>query len=343
MRLMERIPAKLAEMDEFICGEPALIAPRIRQPLLARLLQDWETRCTDGLLPSRRDFAPERLRYILGNLILWDVQTDPLVATYRLYGSNFAVHRSGEMTGKRLDQLPDPVMREMALHGLHRVIAERQPLLTRGRYGLSGSDTVVAMETLTLPLASDGREIDMIMHGQFNDFLGYDARLSASGSVVMQCESIDLLQTYVQDARLARLLQDWDQWRARRRLPSRADFELDALDYLDGRLILCEVLAPGGHGPMPRFRYRVMGRHLAAARGFDLTGQCVDEHPDSVFAARAQLAYAQAVERRQPVRIKADAPGSSGQHSRFEALILPLAADGETPDMVLVGQIMTAA
>lgn len=340
---MEQIPSKLADMDEFICGEPVLLASRVRQPLLGRLLRDWQLRCRDGLLPARHDFTPEQLRYILGNLILWDIQAEPLVATYRLYGSNFAIHRSGEMTGKRLDQLPDPVMRDMALHGLRRVLAERLPLLTRGRYTLPGSDTVIAMETLTLPLASDGRSIDMIMHGQFNDFLGYEARLAASGSIVIQCEPLELLQTYLQDPRLTRLLQDWDRWRVRRDLPSYAEFERDTPDYLDGHFVLCDVVPPAEGGAMPRFRYRAIGRHLTEARGFDLTGQYVDEHPDSVFATRAQLAYTQAVERSQPVRVKADAPGGSGQHSRFEALILPLATDGGTADMVLVGQIMAEA
>jgi hypothetical protein len=341
MRPMDRIPAKLAEMDEFICADPALLGPRIRQPLLGRLLQDWQARCVNDLLPARRDFAPEQLRYVLGNLILWDLQGDPPVATYRLYGSNFAIHRSGEMTGKRLDELPDPVMRDMALYGLRCVLAERQPLLSRGRYSLSG-DTVLAVETLSLPLASDGRKIDMILHGQFNNFLGYETRPAAPGSVVMQCEPVHILQGQIQDERLARLLQDWNRWRGRRSLPAQSDFQLAALDYLKDKVFLFDILPQPGDA-MPRFRYRVFGSGIAAFRGFDLTGSCIDEHPDGAFAARAQLAYAQAVARRLPLRAKVDAPGSSGLHSRFEALILPLATDGETPDMVLAGQVMSEA
>lgn len=337
MRIMERFSARMAELDVFECGAPAQLLPHIRQPLLGRLLRDWQARCANGLLPARRDFTPEQLGYILGNLILWDIQGDPPVATYRLYGSNFAIHRIGEMTGKRLDQLPDPAMRSMAMHGLQKVIAERQPLLTRGRYARPG-DTVVAIETLTLPLAGDGHRIDMILHGQFNEFRGYEARLAASGNFVMQCEPVELLQTYLRDPRLGRLLQDWVRWRGRHDLPSRSDFNIEALDYLAGRLVLCDIVPPTPGG-MPRFRYSLFGSDIAETRGFDLTGKHIDEYPDSIFAARAQLACVQATDRRLPLRIKADAPATSRKHSRFEALVLPLAADHETPDTLLVGQI----
>lgn len=170
---MMRIPPTPARMEEFLCAAPELVAPRIRHAPLRRLLEDWRGRCDGDLLPARNRFSPEALRYILGNLILWDVTPEPLTATYRLYGSNFAVHRSGEMTGKTLDQLPDPVMRERALLGLRRILEEKLPLLTRGRYRLAAGVTI-AMETLSLPLASDGRQIDMIMHGQFNDVLSHD-------------------------------------------------------------------------------------------------------------------------------------------------------------------------
>ncbi|HEX6957066.1 MAG TPA: PAS domain-containing protein [Ferrovibrio sp.] len=341
---MEPFPAELADMEEFICATPDLVAPRIRHAMLARLLADWAAQSDGGRrLPARGDFSPERLRYILGNLILWDVSPEPLTATYRLYGSNFAFARGGDMTGKRLDEIPDPVMRRLALHGLRRVMAMRQPLLTRGRYRLRDG-SALASEALTLPLAGDGSRIDMIMHGMFNQMLGpADGISRMPAGVEVACDAPAALAERIADLRLLRLLRDWDSWRQGRPLPPRASFAPETLSYLLGHLFLFDILAPEGAEAGPRFRYRLFGSAIARLRGFDLTGRCIDEHPDGAFGARAHLAYLQAVAARQPLWAKVDAVGEQGMVSRFEGLILPLASDGETPDMVLSAQIMAAA
>lgn len=334
---MEQVLAQLADMEEFICAAPDVLVPRIRHAALARLLQDWQARCADRLLPARGHFQPEDLGYILGNLILWDIQPEPLTATYRLYGSNFAVNRSGEMTGKTMDQLPDPVMRKLSLHGLRRVMAERQPLLTRGRYRLQGGITV-AMETLTLPLASDGRNIDMILHGQFNDTLGYG--VEPVRDLALRCAAPAILQDAIADARLVRLLREWDGWRGGRTLPARTDFKPEMLGYLLGNLLLFDIERPAAPDSMPRFRYRLFGSSIAAFRDFDLTGRCLDEHPDSVFGIRAHLVCLQSVQERLPVRVRAAGRTTDGLSINFEALMLPLAEDGEVPDRMLAAQVM---
>lgn len=334
---MEQFPAQLADMEEFICAAPDLLSPRIQHAALKRLLQDWQQRCSEGRLPARAQFRPEDMRYILGNLILWDVQHQPLKATYRLYGSNFAVHRAGEMTGKTLDQLPDPVMRELSLHGLRRVLAERRPLLTRGRYRLQGGITI-AMETLTLPLATDGHRIDMILHGQFNDALGYD--VAPAGDLIVRCAGPDELLEVVEDARLKRLLREWDGWRDRPALPARSGFRPEMLSYLLGNLLLFDIEQPASEEGMPRFRYRVFGSNIAGFRGFDLTGRCLDEHPDSVFGIRAHLVCLQSAQRRLPVWVRAAGRTRDGLSVNFQALMLPLAEDGKTPDRMLAAQVM---
>lgn len=335
---MELLPAKLAEMEDYICAAPEVIAPRIGQPALANLLRDWQACRQDDRLPGRSDFSPESLRYILGNLILWDITTEPLTATYRLYGSNFAFQRGLDLTGKTLDDLPDPAMRQLAYHGLRRMLQIRQPLFSRGRYSLGGGEAL-AVETLSLPLAGDGQRIDKILHGQFNRRLDSRAR-TAARNVALICDSPDILRSHLEDVRLKRLLEDWDGWRGARQLPARRDVVPEALGYLLGHLFLFDIVPPEAGGVMPRFRYRLFGSAIAEFRGFDLTGRCIDQHPDGAFAARAQLAYAQATAQRLPLWAKVDAVGESGMVSRFEALILPLASDGEHPDMVLAAQVM---
>jgi len=156
---------------------------------------------------------------------------------------------------------------------------------------------------------------------------------------VLCAPSVQLLPR-IADPRLARLLQDWDGWRGGRSLPSRSDFQPEALRYLLGHLFLLDIV-PGEAGM--RFRYRLFGSAVTLYRGFDLTGQFLDRHPDAHFAARAHAAYQQSVQARLPLWANVRGVTATGMTANFEGLILPLAGDGETPDMVLAAQIMTAS
>ncbi|MCW0233293.1 MAG: PAS domain-containing protein [Ferrovibrio sp.] len=145
---------------------------------------------------------------------------------------------------------------------------------------------------------------------------------------------------HIGDARLKQLLQAWDGWRGARTLPSRADFRPEELRSLLGHLFLLDIVAAETG---LRFRYRLFGSAVTVYRGFDLTGRFLDQHPDPHFAARAHQAYLQAVQARQPLWANVRGATATGMSANFEGLILPLAQDGETADMVLSAQIMTQA
>jgi hypothetical protein len=154
------------------------------------------------------------------------------------------------------------------------------------------------------------------------------------------CAAPDIVAPHVLDARLLRLLQDWQAWRGTRSLPARSDFQPEELHYLLGHVFLLDIVAaPEG----PRFRYRVFGSAVTMYRGFDLTGQFLDQHPDPDFASRVHGAYLQSMLARQPLWATVDGFTLHGLSANFEGLILPLASDGETPDMMLSAQIMTPA
>lgn len=152
------------------------------------------------------------------------------------------------------------------------------------------------------------------------------------------CAAPDIVAPHVVDARLARLLQDWQAWRGNRVLPSRTDFGAEDLHYLLGHLFLLDIV-PGEQGP--RFRYRLFGSAVTMYRGFDLTGQFLDQHPDPAFAASAHEAYLQSMRSRLPFWATVSGFTMHGLSANFEGMILPLASDGETPDMMLSAQIMT--
>jgi hypothetical protein len=126
----------------------------------------------------------------------------------------------------------------------------------------------------------------------------------------------------------------YDYWRARcrdGRLPARADIDPLELPYVLGNLLLVDVLRE----PL-RFRYRLVGTNLAGRLPFDMTGRMVDEHPDAEFRRVALGVYAQVASTGKPIGVHRDVMIDK-RVRRYDALHLPLAADGTAVDMILVG------
>ena len=134
-------------------------------PNLKRLLNDWESWRHGKKFPSRADFDPVNLKYILGHLSLIDVTYDPLQFHYRVYGS-FLTQRIGkEMTHKSVDDLPGEGNAERIKAHLSQVIQDRIPMAFLRLHRFQDSDLPRNSESLMLPLSNDGEVINMIMTG----------------------------------------------------------------------------------------------------------------------------------------------------------------------------------
>lgn len=131
---------------------------------------------------------------------------------------------------------------------------------------------------------------------------------------------------------LLRLYRDWLNRRRGRDLPSRTDFDVLDLKYILGDLNLLDVL----YDPL-RFRFRVHGSKAVGRLGFDLTGRTVDDYPDPEYRDTVKRYYTDAVNARSPIRILRDPYRLRTQVLRWEGIILPLSADAQRVDMLLVG------
>ena len=85
---------------------------QIRDDDLRRLYGYWDEKRAGRRFPARSDIEPMDLNYILGRLNLIDVLHDLLRFRYRLQGSMLVRHTGFEMTGKFLDEHPQPEFRE---------------------------------------------------------------------------------------------------------------------------------------------------------------------------------------------------------------------------------------
>jgi hypothetical protein len=157
------MPARLkcnvqTEFEEYIDTDA------LQSAVLRRLHADWQSRRGARRFPARTDFDPVDLKYILGNLSLVDVRRHPLRFFFRLHATNIAARAGHDMTGKLLDQHPDPRYRSLVLDHYLRAVDERRPVAVR-REGQFTDSVTLDCEVLVLPLARDGENIDMLMVG----------------------------------------------------------------------------------------------------------------------------------------------------------------------------------
>jgi hypothetical protein len=143
---------------------PAGSALAIEAPLLRQLHEDWQARRRGRPLPARADFDPIDLKYVLGKLLLVDVLREPLQFRFRLVGTELVKRLGVDLTGRTLDDYPDPEYREFLRQRYTAAVTARRPLSSiQTRLILDGR--LRRYEALLLPLASDGVTVDMLMIG----------------------------------------------------------------------------------------------------------------------------------------------------------------------------------
>ena len=156
-------PTLAADVDHFLVPLMAALLDRIETPCLRRLYTYWEERRQGRDFPGRRDLDPLDFRYALGHIVLLDVLGEPRRFRFRLHGSELTARAGYDMTGRLIDELPNPTNRTLLIERCTMLMELRQPLaviderlLGQRRFGY---------EALWLPLAKDGEHIDMLMAG----------------------------------------------------------------------------------------------------------------------------------------------------------------------------------
>lgn len=137
------------------------IFEQTEHPTLQKLYSYWAGLRGNRDFPARSDLDPIDFWFALGCVSLIEVLPDPLRFRYRLVGTNLTRNLGYEMTGKLLDEMPEPEVRAYLLDKYTTVLRERRPILEQGHHTLDRR--VWRHETLYLPLSNDGRDIDVIV------------------------------------------------------------------------------------------------------------------------------------------------------------------------------------
>jgi hypothetical protein len=136
----------------------------ITNPILQRLYADWTSRLRGRAMPSRRDFDILDLKYIVGDLQLLDVERDPLRFRFRVHATNATTRLGFDLTGRTVDDYPDPDYRALVSRIYEGVVEARAPRrVMQVHYALP--DKTLSWEGVILPLSDNDQDVNMLLVG----------------------------------------------------------------------------------------------------------------------------------------------------------------------------------
>lgn len=136
----------------------------------------------------------------------------------------------------------------------------------------------------------------------------------------------------IQEPRLRSLYCYWHSKMHGDALPSRTDIDPLEMKQWLGNLMLIEF-----HGDVSSYQIRLDGTNLEHYYGTRRTGFGVEKLTSEDERELLIAQYSTVLDQKRPAYFEADFTNSDGVYSRQAKLILPLSADKERVDMVLVG------
>lgn len=131
---------------------------------LQRLFAYWRTLCEGDLLPSRRDIDPVEIPDLLPNVFLLDVVGDAEDFHFRLAGSQVEDAFSMPLRGKSIADIQKRAGIRIPMEHHIEVARGGGPRYREGKMHVAGREHW-EIRRLLLPLASDGRLVDVLMGG----------------------------------------------------------------------------------------------------------------------------------------------------------------------------------
>jgi hypothetical protein len=137
--------------------------PEDCHPRVRAMIDYWLSIHPSEGLPGRQHFDPVAVPKLLANTGLIEVSGNPPRFRVRLYGTGLVAAVGHDLTGRWYDDIFDR-FEETAQHRdfLH-VVSTATPHWRRGRLRIPAEKNYHFLERVHLPLASDGRTVDMIL------------------------------------------------------------------------------------------------------------------------------------------------------------------------------------
>ena len=135
----------------------------VNSGIVAEFDRYWNSKRREDRLPGRADIEPADLKLLLPNMVLLDIERDPLRVRIRLVGTRIVQFR-GDNTGRYLHELEtvEPARLKDYLREMGMVADRGRPVFAcdfvTTRFG-----AVQEIYVGIWPLASDGRRVDKLV------------------------------------------------------------------------------------------------------------------------------------------------------------------------------------
>jgi hypothetical protein len=143
-------------------GDPVQVLDKIltwiADPIIRQAGLYWRGKIKAGRLPARSDIDPLEIPALLPHIVLWNVEHSPLRFRGRLVGSHIVEMSGRDATGRYVDFVDDHGVVEAEYRA---VAASGLPRYQERRAHWPNHDHKYYARLL-LPLAQDGRQVDML-------------------------------------------------------------------------------------------------------------------------------------------------------------------------------------
>ncbi|MDE2229971.1 MAG: PAS domain-containing protein [Alphaproteobacteria bacterium] len=130
----------------------------LSDPILLQVGRYWRDKLPGAALPSRASIDPVEIPHLLPYLMLWDVERSPLRFRSRLIGTSIVRLAGRDATGRYLDAIDQ----DDAIASEFRAVVEAGLPRYQVRRAHWPNTEYTHYGRLLLPLAADGRTVDMI-------------------------------------------------------------------------------------------------------------------------------------------------------------------------------------
>jgi hypothetical protein len=135
------------------------------EPEFGELFRYWSGKRREGLLPGRRDIDPLELpRHLLPRVVLLDVirEAGACRFRFRLAGTGYVEVLGRDPTGVFYEEIAPSAQAQLVIGVMQRIVDTREPVFFTGPLTLPRKEYSM-VKRLGLPLAQDGRTVDMIL------------------------------------------------------------------------------------------------------------------------------------------------------------------------------------
>jgi hypothetical protein len=140
------------------------LPPTVVEPEFRDFFDYWRRKAPVGRLPGRQHIDPLDIPHLLPGTALFDVvwEADRYRFRFRLMGTRFVEAMGADYTGRFIDEVVLRTVKYEALYKTFRtIVKKKQPHYWETSITMPGRE-FIGLKRLALPLASDGRTIDMI-------------------------------------------------------------------------------------------------------------------------------------------------------------------------------------